>query len=287
MGGGEGVLEGAAGTVRISDRALHGEEEVAGLLDGGVDLRPATRDGSSPADELLRAEGLDPVQGVGGPVEVECVPGVEGGLGLDQVAGEEDLVLKEIPATMSPSVWPRPRNSSTRSPRSPPSSIVSLSRKVIVGQVRPGMDSGSSKSRGIRPYSLSPVLLPALGDQVLGLLGADDDLGVERAGTRRADGVVVAEHQVAHRLAGVLAELAQPTAGRNRRGQRLEADEEVLALDGFQIGIILGGQRARTVGEHLEGLLLDVDVGTGGERLLRHAVAFDNRSVTSDYDRRY
>ena len=46
-----------------------------------------------PPTSCRGAESLDPVEGAGGPVEVERVAGVEGGLGLDQVAGEEDLLL--------------------------------------------------------------------------------------------------------------------------------------------------------------------------------------------------
>src|SRR3569833_1782986 len=41
VGGVEGLLERAAGAVHLADGALHGEQEVAGLLDRGVDLRAA------------------------------------------------------------------------------------------------------------------------------------------------------------------------------------------------------------------------------------------------------
>src|SRR3954451_23417974 len=44
VGGLEGVLEGAPGAVGVPDRALHGEQEVAGLLDCGVDLVPSAGD---------------------------------------------------------------------------------------------------------------------------------------------------------------------------------------------------------------------------------------------------
>src|SRR4051812_21756740 len=71
VGGGERVLEGAAGTVGVPDGAVHREEEVPGLLDGGVDLVAPRGDLAAAPDELPRAEGLDPVEGVGGPVEVE------------------------------------------------------------------------------------------------------------------------------------------------------------------------------------------------------------------------
>jgi hypothetical protein len=67
-----------------------------------------------------------------------------------------------------------------------------------------------------------------------------------------------------------LAQLGQPAAGGDGSGQRLEADEEVLALDGAQVGVALCGEGVHAVGEHLEGLFLDAQVGGGGERLGCH-----------------
>ena len=59
-----------------------------------------------------------------------------------------------------------------------------------------------------------PVLLAALGDQLAGLLVRDDHVGVERAGAQHPHGVVVRQHQVAHRLVGVLAQQGEPVAAR-------------------------------------------------------------------------
>ena len=98
----------------------------------------------------------------------------------------------------------------------------------------------------------------------------DDHLGVERAGAQHPHGVVVREDEVADRLVGVLAQLGQPVARGDRGGQRLEADEEVLALDGAEVGVSLGRQRVHAVGEDLEGLLLLAEVGGGGEGLGGH-----------------
>ncbi len=61
---------------------------------------------------------------------------------------------------MSPSVCPRPWYCSTRSPRSPPRSIVSRSANVSVGHVSPGTESAASASRGIRANSLAQSSLP-------------------------------------------------------------------------------------------------------------------------------
>ena len=117
---------------------------------------------------------------------------------------------------MSPSVCPRPQYCSTRSPRSPPRSMVSRSENVSVGQVSPGTESACSDSRGIRANSDCPVLLAALGDQRPGVLVRDDHLGVERAGAQHPHGVVVRQHQVAHGLVGVLAQQGQPARAPRR-----------------------------------------------------------------------
>ena len=211
-------LRRAAGAVGVADGALHGEQEVAGLLDGGVDLVPAAGDRAPATDQLLSAEGLDPVEGVGRPVEVERVAGVQRRLGLDQVAGEEDLVLGEPGDDVALGV---PAAEELQHQLAPVTAELD-GELVAEGHGRPGEagDGLGLLEQPRHPAVLAlPVLLAALGDEVLGLLGADDDLGVERAGAEHADGVVVAEHQVADRLVGVLAQLGQPPAGRDGSGQ--------------------------------------------------------------------
>jgi hypothetical protein len=88
----------------------------------------------------------------------------------------------------------------------------------------------------------------------------DDHVGVERGRAEHPHRVVVAQHQVAHGFVGVLAEPVEPPASDDRRGQCLEADEEVLALDGADIRVALRGERVDAVGEHLEDLLLRREV---------------------------
>src|SRR5689334_4129472 len=192
VGGGEGVLERAAGAVRLPDRALHGEQEVAGLLDRGVDLGAAPGDPAAAADQLLGAEGLDPVEGAGGPVEVERVAGVERGLGLDQVTGETDLLLRQPRDEVALGVPPAEELQHQLT-----AVATELDGQLVPeGQGRPGEagDGLGLLEQPRHPAVLAlPVLLAALGDEVLGLLGADDHLGVERRRAQHADGVVVAE----------------------------------------------------------------------------------------------
>src|SRR4051812_42026704 len=224
VGGGEGVLQRAARAMGLADRALHGEQEVAGLFDRGVDLRAPAGDLPAAADELLGAKGLDPVEGAGGPVEVERVAGVEGRLGLHQVAGEQDLRLGQPGDDVALGV---PATEELQHQLAPVAA--ELDRQLVAeGHGRPGQPGDGlwllEEPRHAAELAL-PVLLTALGDEVLGLLGADDDLGVEGAGAEHADCVVVAEHQVADRLVGVLAQLREPSPRGDRGGQRLEAHE--------------------------------------------------------------
>jgi len=94
----------------------------------------------------------------------------------------------------------------------------------------------------------------------------NDDLGLERARTEHPDRVVVGKHQVANRLIGVLAQPGQPLAGGYRGGHGLEADQEILTLDGADVRVALGGQRVDPVGEEFQDLFLRVQVRRGGER---------------------
>jgi len=104
----------------------------------------------------------------------------------------------------------------------------------------------------------------------VGVVVRDDDLGVERGRTQHPDRVVVREHQVPHRLVGVLTQLREPVLRGDGGCQRLEAHEEVLALDRAEVGIALCRERVDAVGEDLQGLLLLAEVGGGGEGQCGH-----------------
>src|SRR4051812_13945892 len=192
VGRGEGVLQRAAGAVRVADGALHGEQEVAGLLHRGVDLRAAAGDLPAAADQLLGAQGLDPVEGAGGPVEVERVAGVEGGLGLHQVAGEDDLLLRQPGDDVALGV------AAAEELQDQLAAVAAELDGQLVAEGQGGPGEAGDRLRLLEqprhPAVLAlPVLLAALGDQLPGLLRADDHLGVERARAEHADGVVVAE----------------------------------------------------------------------------------------------
>ena len=75
-----------------ADLAQHHPQELPALLDRGLHRGSAAGHRAAAADQCLGTELRDPVEGAGRPVLVERVAGVEGGLRLDQVAGEEDLL---------------------------------------------------------------------------------------------------------------------------------------------------------------------------------------------------
>ncbi len=246
----------------------HGEE-VPGLLDRGGDLVPAAHHRPAPADQHPRVQGGQAVQGGGGPVAVEGVPGVQGGLRLHQVTGEQDPLTGQPGHEVALGV---------AAARVAQHQLAPVAAEVdaelgVEGERWPGQ-AGDGRRLPEQPghpgqFRL-PVLPAALGDQRPGPLVGDDHVGVERARAEHAHRVVVAEHQVAHGLVGVLAQRGQPLAGRHRRGQRLEADEEVLALDGADVGVTLGGECVHPVGEHLQGLLLGGEIRGRGKGFLAH-----------------
>ena len=82
-----------------------------------------------------------------------------------------------------------------------------------------------------------PVLFPPLVDEAPRRLVGDDLLCLKGAGPEHSHGMVVGQHDVAHRLVGVLAQLGQPLAGRGWCRPDVEADEEVLALDGTDVRV--------------------------------------------------
>src|SRR5690606_24863494 len=125
----------------------------------------ALDDGTAPADELLCAVGLDPVEGRSGPVEVEGVTGVEGGLRLDQVPGEQDAVAGEPRHEVALGV---------PTPRVVQDEVAAVPAEVdrhgpAEGDGRPG-DPGDGvgvlEQAGHATELGLPVLPPALGDEV-------------------------------------------------------------------------------------------------------------------------
>jgi hypothetical protein len=105
-----------------------------------------------------------------------------------------------------------------------------------------------------------PVLLAALGDQRPRVVMRDDHVRLERARPKHPHRVIVRQNQVPHRFVSVLAEFRQPLTRGDRRRQRLETDDEILAFDGPDIGVTLGGQRVHAVREYLEGLLFLTEI---------------------------
>lgn len=94
MGGLEGLFQRAAALLDRTDLGNHHLQEVAGLLDRGVDLRASAAHGAAATDQHLGAERLEGVESTCRPVTVEGITGVERGLRLDEVAREEDLLLR-------------------------------------------------------------------------------------------------------------------------------------------------------------------------------------------------
>ena len=196
VGGLEGLLEGAASRMHRADLAQHRREEVAGLLDRGVDRAPAFRDGAAAPDEVLGLVGLDLVKGPGGPLGVERIPRVQRRLGLHKVTREEDLGLGQPQDDVAggvPSAAPL---------QDEVASVPAQRDGEPVGEGDVGMGEAGDRlglqEQTRHPAVLGvPVLYAAFLDEVAGHLVGDDHLGVEGAGAKDAHGVVVGQDQVA------------------------------------------------------------------------------------------
>jgi hypothetical protein len=263
------VQGGVAGGERVGERAVRGDhpgrlgdhdvEEVPGLRDRRGDLGASAAHRAPPADQRLGVESGYRVEGRAGPFAVERVAGVERGLRLHEVAGEEDPLARNprdevalrVPAT------------AVLQHQVPP--IAAEVDRQAVGERhrRPGQPGHRLGLLGQprHPRELRrPVLLAALRDERTGVLVRDDHVGLERGRAEHPYCVVVREHQVAHRLVGVRPEPGQPLPGRDGCGERFDADDEVLALDRTDVGVALSSQRVHPFADHLQGLRLGGEV---------------------------
>ena len=128
--------------------SAHHQQEVAGLLDRGVDRRPgpgARRPARRPAPPPRTPSpgpASWPTSRCGRRRRCRARPAPPPG------RRRTGCRCRGSQATMSPAVWPRPQYCSTSSPRSPPRSIVSRSENVTSGQVSPGIDGGLLEQPG-------------------------------------------------------------------------------------------------------------------------------------------
>jgi hypothetical protein len=138
--------------------------------------------------------------------------------------------------------------------------MVSRSAKLKVGKVRPGIESESFAARKA-PELAIPVLVAALFDKPARVLVGNDRLCSEPWCTEDAYRVVMRKHHMAHGLVCVLAQDLEPLQGGDRRGQGVETDEEVLALDCTDVRVAIGRERVNAVRQDFKRLLLVLYVG--------------------------
>ena len=164
---------------------------------------------------------------------MEGVTRVEGGVRLDEVAGEEHALLGQPRDHVTLGVAaaaPAQDEIATVAPEGNP-------QLVGKGDGRVGQSRDLLRLEERHPAELAlPVLFPRSSmrrrvDSWAMISSAP------KAGPEHSHGVVVGQHDMAHGLVGVLAQLGQPLAGRGRCRPDVEADEEVLALDGADVRV--------------------------------------------------
>ena len=233
----------------------HHGQELPRLGDGRVDRGPAPGHRTAAAHEYLGAQRGHRVEGSGRPLLMERVARVQRGLRLDEIPGEEHLVRGQPGDDVARGV---PAPAVLQHQLAAVSAEVD-GEPVAEGDVGPG-EPGNGLAAGEQPRHPAllrrPVGLTSFGDEHPGLLVRDDHLRLERGRAQRPDRVVVAQHQILHRLVGVLAQLVEPAPGHERSRPGLERDDEVLALDRADVRVALGRQRVHPWSEDLEGLRL-------------------------------
>ena len=194
------------------------------------------------------------------------IAGIERGLRLDQVTGEHRLRLvvpdDDIARGMATTAEPQLQ--------APAVTTQLNGHPLAEGQRRMGQagNGGRLLEQARHAAELAvPVLQAALVDELAGHVAADDGLGAVGARAEHTHRVVVGQHEELDRLVGVLAQFAEPLAGGDRCGARLDADQKVFALDGTDVRIALRGQRVDAVGEDFQGLFLRRRVGARCEGL--------------------
>ena len=207
------------------------------------------------------AERLDLVERRRPVVEVG-VAGVGGRAVLDQVAAEEDLLLRQPGDGVALGV-------AAAELHQPDFELAEPDRHLALeGERRPGQAGdrldGAEQAREALDLALH-VGRAALDDQVARVLAGDDLARAVRARAEHAHRVVVAHDDVLDRLVGDFADVADDVLRHHRRRLGVDHHHRVVADDDAGVRIALGGVRVGVVGELGEGDLLVGEVGLGGE----------------------
>ncbi len=199
------------------------------------------------------------------PVAEVGVAGIGRGVELDQVAAEQDLLLRQPGHRVALGVAAAELQQLHFQLAEPQRHLAGE------GQGRPGqarrhaLDVAEQAREAADLAGL--VLLAALDDQVVGVLAGDDLLRLVSRGAEHAHRVVVRQQHVLDRLVGHLADATDHVLRHHRRGLGVEHQHRVVADDHAGVGVALGGVGVGVVGQLGEADLLLFQVGLAGECL--------------------
>ena len=261
-----GVLQAAAAGRHLLGRAVGALHEVAGRLQPGIDPLDPDQGVAAARRDGMRVVGLHRVQGAA-PILEMPVAAVAGGVVLDDVAGEHDLLVRHPDDRVAGGMGA--------------ADLLDLDlavaeidgHRIREGGGRPGQagDALMALEQAGEALELAvPVLLAALDHHGAGLVRHDDLRVAEGAGAEHADRVVVGQDHMADRLVGDLADLGDDHLGQARGGLGLDDHDAVVADDDARIRVALGGEGPEILADLGEADFLFAKIALACE-CLRHA----------------
>jgi hypothetical protein len=203
------------------------------------------------------------------PVGEVGVAGVGRGVELDQVAGEQDALLRQPDHRVALGVAAAELQQLHFQLAQPQRHLAGE------GEGRPGQPGRHALDVAEQTREAADlaglVLLATLLDHRQRVLAGDDVLGGIGARAEHPHRVVVAEHHVLDRLVGHLADAADDVLRHHRGGLGVDDHHRVVADHDAGVGVALGGVGVGVVGQLREADLLLFEVGLGSEGFGRGA----------------
>ncbi len=252
----------------------HVLEKGAGLGEALPDLLRRGQSLAAPGDKCAGLQRREPVERAG-PVAEMRIAAIGGGAELDQVAGEQHLLLGQ-PGDRVALGMAAAGMDDLHLARAQPQRHPLVEHDVGPGQAGNGLP-GAEQAREALDLGIH-VLLAALDDHAARDVAGDDVDPLLVAGdAQHPHGVVVGEEDVADRLVGHLADMRDQLFGHHRRRARVDDQDRIVADHHARVRVALGGQREYARRQLGEGLALLGHIALARERLAHSMPPVDRR----------
>ena len=248
------------------DRRVEIGNEGARAGESGLDVARRLEGRSATGDELLRFERRNRIERMW-PVFVIRVAAIRRSVVFDQVAGEQDLVLRQPDHRVAFGVATAElQDLHFELPE--PQRHLALEHEIGPGEARHRFDR-LKEARKALDLALH-VLCAAFDDEVARILARNDVLGLVRRRTQYAHSVVMRQDDILDRLIGDFADATDNVLRHHRRGLRVDYHHGIVADDDAGVGIAFRRVGVGVFGQLVEADLFLFEVGLRGE-FLAHA----------------